>query len=100
MKALDQKLRRDLWKMKGQALAIALVIASGVATFVMLIGTMHSLNLTRDRFYKDYRFADLFGQLKRAPDSVVLRIREIPGIAHVETRVVADVKLDIPGFIL
>jgi len=38
MKALDQKLRRDLWKMKGQALAIALVIASGVATFVMLIG--------------------------------------------------------------
>jgi putative ABC transport system permease protein len=98
MKALDQKLRRDLWKMKGQALAIALVIASGVATFVMLIGTMHSLNLTRDRFYKDYRFADLFAQLKRAPDSLMLRIREIPGISHVETRVVADVKLDIPGY--
>jgi len=64
----------------------------------MLIGTMHSLNLTRDRFYKDYRFADLFAQLKRAPDSVMLRIREIPGISHVETRVVADVKLDIQGF--
>ena len=99
MKALDQKLRRDLWKMKGQALAISLVIASGVATFVMLIGTMHSLNLTRDRFYQDYRFGDIFAPLKRAPDSVMLRIREIPGIAHVETRVVADVKLDILGFI-
>jgi putative ABC transport system permease protein len=99
MKALDQKLRRDLWKMKGQALAIALVIASGVATFVMLIGTMHSLNLTRDRFYQDYRFGDIFAPLKRAPDSVMLRIRKIPGIAHVETRVVADVKLDIPRFL-
>ncbi len=98
MKTLDRKLRRDLWKMKGQALAIALVIASGVATFVMLIGTMHSLNLTRDRFYRDYRFADVFAPLKRAPDSVKERIREVPGVAHVETRVVADVKLDIPDF--
>ena len=98
MKALDQKLRRDLWKMKGQALAIALVIASGVATFVMLIGTMHSLNVTRDRFYQDYRFGDIFAPLKRAPDSLAQRIRELPGIAHVETRVVADVKLDIPNF--
>ena len=30
MKALDRKLLRDLWKMKGQALAIILVIVSGV----------------------------------------------------------------------
>ena len=44
MKALDKKLRRDLWQMKGQALAIVLVIVSGVATFVMFISTMHSLN--------------------------------------------------------
>jgi putative ABC transport system permease protein len=95
---LDRKLLRDLWKMKGQALAIVLVIVSGVATYVMLIGTMDSLNLTRDRFYRDHRFADIFAQLKRAPDSVKARIEEIPGVATVETRVAADVKLDIKGF--
>jgi putative ABC transport system permease protein len=98
MKALDHKLRRDLWRMKGQALAIALVITSGVATFVMLISTMHSLNLSRDKFYQDYGFAEVFASLKRAPESVKQRISEIPGIDQVETRVVADVKLDIQGF--
>ncbi len=97
-KPLDRKLLRDLWKMKGQALAIVLVIVSGVATFVMLIGTMDSLNLTRDGFYRDYGFADVFSSLKRAPDNVKERLSEIPGVTMVETRVVADVKLDIKGF--
>lgn len=84
--------------MKGQALAITLVIISGVATFVMLIGTMDSLTLTRDRFYRDYGFADVFLSLKRAPDSLRQRIEELRGISRAETRVVAEVKLDIPSF--
>jgi putative ABC transport system permease protein len=95
---LDRKLIRDLWKMKGQALAIVLVIVSGVATYVMLIGTMDSLNMTRDRFYRDHRFAEVFSSLKRAPDALKARIAEIPGVETVETRVAADVKLDIRGF--
>ena len=32
VKTMDRKLLRDLWGMKGQALAIAMVIVSGVAT--------------------------------------------------------------------
>jgi len=98
MNTLDRKLLRDLWRMKGQALAITLVIISGVATFVMLIGTMDSLTLTRDRFYRDYGFADVFLSLKRAPDSLRQRIEELRGISRAETRVVAEVKLDIPSF--
>ncbi len=98
MKALDKKLWRDLWQMKGQVLAIVLVIVSGVATFVMFISVMHSLNVTRDAFYRDFGFADVFGSLKRAPESLKERIAEIAGVNHVETRVAADVKLDIPGF--
>lgn len=84
--------------MRGQVLAIVLVIVSGVSTFVMLKGTMHALNETRDRFYRDYRFADVFASLKRAPESLQGRISEIPGIEQIETRVIADVKLDIRGF--
>jgi putative ABC transport system permease protein len=98
MKALDKKLWRDLWQMKGQALAIVLVIMSGVSTFVMFISTMDSLNITRDRFYRDNSFADVFASLKRAPEDLKERIREIPGVNLVETRVAADVKLDIQGF--
>ena len=98
MKALDKKLWRDLWLMKGQALAIVLVIVSGVATFVMFISVMHSLNKTRDAFYRDFAFAEVFGTLKRAPESLKERIAVIPGVNLVETRVAADVKLDIKGF--
>jgi len=98
MTALDKKLLRDLWLMKGQALAIVLVIVSGVATFVMFISVMHSLNKTRDAFYRDFAFAEVFGSLKRAPESLRARISEIPGVDLVETRVAADVKLDIEGF--
>lgn len=98
MNSLDRKLLRDLWKMKGQAFAIVLVIVSGVATFVMLISTMNSLNLTRAKFYREYGFAEVFASLKRAPESLKLRLGEIPGVERVETRVVAEVKLDLKNF--
>ena len=67
MRALDRKLLRDLWHLRGQVLAIAAVIMGGVATLVMSLATYDSLVLTRDRFYAEYRFADVFARLKRAP---------------------------------
>src|SRR5512139_203997 len=98
MRVLNRKLWRDIWKMKGQVFAIVLVIVSGVATFVMLRSTMNSLNLTQERFYRDYGFADVFASLKRAPENLKDRIASLPGVNQVETRVVADVKLNIEGF--
>ena len=98
MKVLDRKLLRDLWLMRGQVLAIAAVIMGGVATLVMALSTYDSLLSTRDRFYRDYRFAEVFAPLKRAPESVAERLREIPGVRELETRVVAQVKLEVAGF--
>src|SRR5512146_1443662 len=98
MKALDKKLLRDLWHMKAQAFAIVLVIMSGVSTFVMFLSFMDSLTLTRNRFYREHGFADVFANLKRAPESLKERIAAIHGVALVQTRVAADVKIDIPGF--
>ncbi|RPH50759.1 MAG: FtsX-like permease family protein [Desulfobacteraceae bacterium] len=98
MKALNRKILRDLWRMKGQVFAVTLVVMSGVATFIMFISTMDSLNFTRNTFYRDYDFADVFVNLKRAPESLKDKIKNISGVKQVETRVSADVKLDIPGF--
>ena len=84
--------------MKGQVFAITLVVVSGVATFIMFISTMDSLSLTRNRFYRDYHFADVFVNLKRAPESLKEKIQNVPGVHQVETRVSAYVKLDIKGF--
>ena len=98
MTALNRKLLRDLWRMRGQALAIAAVIAGGVATLVMALSTYDSLLTTRDLFYRDYRFAQVFASLKRAPDGYAARLAEIPGVARLDTRVVALVKLEVAGF--
>ncbi|MFO0947268.1 MAG: ABC transporter permease [Planctomycetota bacterium] len=97
MRALDRKLLRDLWDVKEQAFAIALVIGCGVATFVMALSTLNSLQLTQQTYYDRYRFAHVFARVKRAPQSLVARIAEIPGVGNVETRVVQDVTLDVEG---
>lgn len=84
--------------MKGQVFAITLVVLSGVATFIMFISTMHSLDYTRSKFYREYNFADVFVNLKRAPESLKDKIKSIRGVNQLETRVCAQAKLDIEGF--
>ncbi|MGB5396668.1 MAG: ABC transporter permease, partial [Gammaproteobacteria bacterium] len=98
MKALDKKLWRELWGMRMQALAIALVIGGGVAIYIMSLSTLDSLYQTRESYYRDHHFAEVFATLKRAPLSLVQRIEDIPGVDKVETRVLAYVNLDVEGF--
>jgi len=97
MQALDKKLIRDLKRLRGQIIAIALVVACGIASFVSMLSAYESLKLTQATYYQEYHFAQVFAQLKRAPESLKTRIETIPGVAQVQTRVVADVSLDIPG---
>jgi putative ABC transport system permease protein len=92
---LNRKLLRDLWAMKAQAFAIALVVAAGVAMYVMYLSNFESLRETRRVYYERQRFGDVFASLKRAPQRVAGDIAGIPGVATVETRVVVNVTLDI-----
>ena len=46
MRMLDLKLLRDLRRLWAQGLAIALVVAGGVATLVMAVGSYRSLDDT------------------------------------------------------
>ncbi|QKT04907.1 FtsX-like permease family protein [Ectothiorhodospiraceae bacterium 2226] len=84
--------------MRSQALAIAIVLGGGVATLVMSLSSLEALQITRDAFYRDYRFADVFVNLTRAPERLREAIEEIPGVQHVETRVVAGANLEVAGF--
>jgi putative ABC transport system permease protein len=97
MTALNRKLLRDLWQMRGQALAISLVLACGISVFVMNLSMRASLVSTRAAYYERYRFAEVFAQLKRAPNPLAEQFSEIPGVSRVCTRVVVDVNLDIKG---
>ncbi|HWW75739.1 MAG TPA: FtsX-like permease family protein [Pyrinomonadaceae bacterium] len=97
MTALDRKLVRDLLRLRGQVAAVAVVVACGVAAFVAMQGTYRSLLATQAGYYHEFGFADVFAHVKRAPDSLAASVREIPGVGAVETRVVAEVTLDVPG---
>ncbi len=97
MRALDRKLLRDLWHVRSQALAIALVMSAGVAMFVMSVGAIVSLTQAKDTYYERYRFAHLFATAKRVPWNMVERIATIPGVERVCPRIVAHVSLDVAG---
>lgn len=94
---LDRKLGRDLWRMKTQGFAIALVIAVGVLMLVMMDGLVNSLDQTRQAYYERYRLADVFAPVKRAPESVLGRIADIEGVAAVEGRVIGGALIDVEG---
>lgn len=99
MTALSRKLVRDLWHHRGQATAVALVVACGVASFITTRSAYRSVLLSRDDYYDRYRFADVFVSMKRAPNALVKRVAAIPGVASVDPRVVMDVTLDVPGLL-
>lgn len=67
MRNLDRKLIRDLLRMKGQVIAIVLVIAAGVGTFVMSMCAYASLSEGKESFYRDFRFAEVFASARAVP---------------------------------
>jgi len=99
MSLLDLKLLRDLKALKSQAFAVALVMACGLAMMIMTRSLISSLEATRDTYYRDNRFAEIFARLKRAPNSVGARLAAIPGVAAVQTGIALQVTLDLPGVV-
>ena len=97
MRALDRKLLRDLWHLRGQLTAVVVVVMCGVATFVTMRGMYETLVRERAAYYARTRFADVFAQMKRAPEALVPTIARIPGVAAVDTGVGLEVTLDVPG---
>ncbi len=96
MTAIDKKLLRDFRRLWMQALAIALVLACGVAILLTSVGISVALNETRSAYYERNRFADVFVQATRAPESLIPEIEAIEGVVGVEPRISGSAILDIP----
>ena len=94
---LDRKLLRDLNRMKGQVVAVALVMACGLAMLVMARSLIFSLESTRQEYYEAHRFAEVFAHLKRAPKALAARLAEVPGVATAQAGIAVQVTLDLEG---
>ena len=92
---LTIKLMRDLWRYAVPNLAIALIVACGVASQVTAFSLIHSLESALENYYSDSRFADLFVQVADQPLNQLERLREIDGVVAVQPRLVAEGSLSI-----
>lgn len=97
MQALDRKLVRDFGRLWKQALAIAMVLACGVAILLTGFGMYKALSDTRETYYERNRFADVFSDLRRAPQSLAAELSAIDGVWAVQIRSVGTAVLDLPG---
>ncbi len=93
---LQVKLWRDLRRMRAQVLTISLVVACGVAGFVGEFSTHESLLASRDSYYRESRFADVFASVRRAPVALHERIAALPGVAQVKLETAFDIQLSLP----
>lgn len=94
---LRRKVLRDLRRLWAQVLAIALVLAAGVATLILGNGAYSSLYETRARYYDEHRFADVFADVTRAPRALLAGIAQIEGVLDAEARIVRLGLMDIEG---
>jgi putative ABC transport system permease protein len=97
MKALDQKLRRDLWRMKGVIAAIAGIMAIGVACLVCMGFGYRNLNGAKLDYYTQCRMADFTINVKKVPNSELATIEQLPGVMSVEGRIRQYAVVDLPS---
>lgn len=97
MHVLHRKLLRELRRLWAQVASIALVMAAGVATLIIGIGTYQSLEQTRASYYASNNFADIFASLARAPRSLLNELGAIDGVVEVDGRIVRLAPADIEG---
>lgn len=96
MVMLDRKLWRDVRAMWSQVLTIALVVASGVAGFITSFSAYDALSWSREVYYNESHFADVFANVKRAPNSVMSQLAALPGVAQVHASITQTVRIDLP----
>ena len=78
-------------------LAISLVVACGIATFIMSQTSTAGLEQAKNSYFERYRLADIYANAKRAPLRIIPQIEAIEGVARTYPRVRFGVTLDLPG---
>ena len=94
MKILRRKLRRDLRRQRAQFLAIAVTIFLGVTLFGASYDAYRNLEASYEQAFVELRFANLTttgGDTK----AIAAAARKADGVAHLATRVQADIPFQV-----
>jgi len=97
MHPLRKKILRTLRQNWGQSIAVASVVLCGTACYIAVYSAFLNLELTRDTYYNQYRFADFEILIERAPETAVFQVEAMPGVSRARGRIVRDGSVDIEG---
>lgn len=90
---LALKLARTISSTLGPFAGVVAVVAVGLSVFVSMTAVSDNLARSRETFYRNTDFADLFFHVVRAPEGIVERVSAIRGVVRVTGRIQKDVSL-------
>lgn len=95
MKKLQLRMLRMIRHQLGQFTAVAAVITVGLLMYTAM--NMASVNLedSVNHYYESNRFADIYVELVRIPETAIGDLVKVEGVADAEGRIVQDVPLDV-----
>lgn len=90
-----RKTFRDIRQSWAQTLALAFIVALGVASYIGLISSYRDLSVSYERTYRQLKFADVTFAVAAAPASVLDDILAVPGVTAVSGRLIRDTGLEL-----
>jgi len=97
MGILNKKLVREIFLSKGQWLAVIIIVAIGLIAFNSSYVSFQNLNNSKNFYYENQGFADLWFNIDKAPSNITSSISEIEGVKFASGRTSIDVSLKFSG---
>ena len=93
---LLRKIVRDLRASLSQTIALVVIVALGVASFIALIGAYRDLDTSFERTYKELNFADVTFTVVSMPEDQLKDIDDVKGVRAVTGRLIFDTGIELP----
>lgn len=95
MNVLFKNLFRDIKKSKGQFISILIIVILGVTFYTALNSVFKNLSNSSSKYFDEYRLADLWIDLDKAPISIKEKVEKLPNVEMVTGRIVKDASINI-----
>jgi len=95
MNILFRNLLRDIKKSKGQFISILIIVILGVTFYTAINSAFKNLSNSSDKYYEEYRLADIWVDLYKAPIGIQEKVKSIPNVETATVRIVNDASISI-----
>lgn len=94
---LLKKIFRDLRTNKAANIAATILISIALMIFSLMSNVDETLNFSKDKFYNETKFADVFVEVRGYPKERIKFLENIEGIEKVQGRIVRDFVINEEG---